>query len=485
MERLSHQPPMYHRRLLWSKRLKVLEQSLTDVEHKSKELVGDDEYTRTASTILEYTALATTSPNIELKMGYEETEFITTTYDWSSSFGKKQRTDETIKLKEKIIEFDKSAREIKDSDKSAYHFLNKFTINGLKHTPHPLAVIDEAAYEKLKENTILLCGMKRFNEKTSNHSNGGQTTFSVENIGKNISRFFEEMNDGAFVVDTLDIRFGYLFFMCRTSEKCLVMDPSILFVGDKNKAEDYVILFICVTDVIKLPFYEGTPDWKNMVDFKQLKKGKKSTIKGRKGTHHFGSTGKCYSFGVRNSYNSTQKTKISLTNYAGDGFSKMKEYKRYIWKQFNSVFMSFDKILTGLSYKLNVSIESIKNISRNTVLDKYVMYAEDIECNKILTASINIDCQTRDLHCEKDVTYTTIVVPFQQDSTCFIVFEFKLFERGSVKVRCLQNSAFSYSAYCLSHRQCSINGENCMNLSSYSNKNTYCHFRKSYQRVKK
>jgi len=134
---------------------------------------------------------------------------------------------------------------------------------------------------------------------------------------------------------------------------------------------------------------------------------------------------------------------------------------------------------------LNVSIESIKNISRNTVLDKYVMYAEDIECNKILTASINIDCQTRDLHCEKDVTYTTIVVPFQQDSTCFIVFEFKLFERGSVKVRCLQNSAFSYSAYCLSHRQCSINGENCMNLSSYSNKNTYCHFRKSYQRVKK
>jgi hypothetical protein len=100
MERLSHQPPIHHRILLRSVRLKVLKQSLTDVEHKSKELVGDDEYTRTESTILEYIALATTSPEIELKMEYEETELITTTYDWSSSFAKKQRTDETIKLKE-------------------------------------------------------------------------------------------------------------------------------------------------------------------------------------------------------------------------------------------------------------------------------------------------------------------------------------------------------------------------------------------------
>jgi len=134
---------------------------------------------------------------------------------------------------------------------------------------------------------------------------------------------------------------------------------------------------------------------------------------------------------VRNSYNYTQATMVSLTNYAGDGSAKMKEYKRYIWKQFHSVFMSVDRILAGLSCKLNVCIESIQNVSKNNVLDKYVINAEDIECGKILTASINIDCQTRDLHCEKDVTYTTIVVPFQEDSTCFIVFEFKLFEWGT------------------------------------------------------
>jgi hypothetical protein len=483
MERISHQSTILDRPFA---RMPLLEQSLPVVEHKSREIVSDVENVRTATTILEFTALATTSPNIELKTKNKETELITTTNDWNASFGQKQCAEELIKLREKIIEFDKSAIETKDSYKEAYHvLLNKFTINGVQHTPHPLAVVDEAAYQKLKDNTILLCDMKRFNVSTTNHSDGGQTTFSIENWGGNIPGTFKEMNGNSFVVDTLDIPLGFIFFMCRASEKCLVSDPSIVFVGDKNRTEDYVILFLCVSDVIKLPNMEGTPNWKNVEDFKLLKKGKKSTIKGNKGTHHYGSIGKCYSFGMRNSYNSIRKTQVSLTNYAGDGSAEMKEYKRYIWKHFHAVFMSFDRILAGLSCKLNVCAESIQNVSKNTALDKYVINAEDIERGKILTASININCQTRDLHCEKDVTYTTIMVPFQEDATSFIVFEFKLFDWGSFKFRCLQNSGFTYSAYCLTHRQCSINGTNCMNLSSYSNKNTFCHFRRTYDRLKK
>lgn len=153
--------------------------------------------------------------------------------------------------------------------------LSKFTINCAQYTPHPLTVVDEAVYQKVKENTILLCDMKRFNVKTSNHSDGGQTTFSIENMGENIPLTFKEMNGDNFVVDTLDIPSGYFFSMCRASKKCLVSDFSIVFVGDKDRTDDYVILFLCVTDVIKHSIMEGTPDWKNVEDFTQLKKGRK------------------------------------------------------------------------------------------------------------------------------------------------------------------------------------------------------------------
>jgi hypothetical protein len=58
IERLSHQPPIRHRRLLRSVRLQVLEQSLTDVEHKSRYLINNDENIheklQTATAILRY-----------------------------------------------------------------------------------------------------------------------------------------------------------------------------------------------------------------------------------------------------------------------------------------------------------------------------------------------------------------------------------------------------------------------------------------------
>lgn len=422
---------------------------------------------------VECMAFATTSPNdIFRKKKNEE---------------KKLHGEELVKLWEKIVTNENLAKDTKDSDKGAYRtVLNKYANKNLRCTPHPLAVIDEATYQLFKDNTILLSNMQRFNVKTSNLSDGGQTAFSIESWGENIPLTFKEMNGYSFFADTFEIPLGYMFFMCKASEKCLISDPSIVFVGDKRGTEDYVILFLFVSDVQLFSGTDGIPIWKNLDYLKLLKKEKKSTIKGNKGSHHYGSTGKCYSFGVRNSYVTDSVTKVSLTNYAGDGSTAMKEYKKYIWQYYNAVFMAFDSILKGLSCKLNLSVESMQDISKNTVLDKYVINAEKIECDKvtsILTASINVDCKTRDLHCEKDVTYTTIVVPIQEDATSYIVFQFKLCDWVSFNIRCLQNSCFTYSAYCLTHRQLYTNGTNCMNLSSYSNKRIYCNFRRSYIRV--
>jgi hypothetical protein len=383
-----------------------------------------------------------------------------------------------------------TASKLKYSDMDAdTSLLSLFANEGFKDTPHPLVLIDEATYQKFKENTILFSDMQRFNVTTSNPCDGGQTTFSIEKYGENVRHIFKEMNDCSFFDGTCEIPFGYIFFMCRASEKCLVSDPSVVFIGDKHREEDYVILLLFVSDIKLYSSMDGTPVWKNLEYLKQLKKGKKSTIKGNKGSHHYGSTGECFSFGARNSFNADSVfPDVTLTNYAGDNSETMIKFQKYVWQQFDAVFMAFDSILTGLSCKLNVGVKSMQVLSRNSDLDKFVRTAEKLEYGKtplILTASINIDCRTRVLHCEKDITYTTIAVPIQETKSSNIIFEFKVSDGASYQFCCSQKSCFTYSAYCLTHRQLSTNGTKCMNLSSYSNIRTYFNFRTSYRKIMK
>jgi len=381
-------------------------------------------------------------------------------------------------------QIDRKDQPLKTTNTSSHNImLSPFANDGEKNTPHPLVVIDEATYQKFKENTILLSNMQRYNVKTSNPCDGGKTTFSIENYGENICHIFKEINGCSVFDATCEIPFGYMFFMCRASEKCLADDPCVLFMGDEYKKQDYVILFLFVSDIKLYSSMDGIPVWKNLAHLKQLQKEKKSTIKGNKGSHHYGSTGQCFSFGVRSSFNADPVFQdVTLTNYAGDNSKEMIHFKKYVWQQFDAAFMAFDRILTGLSSKLNVGVKSMQELSKSTVLDKFVRTEE---APTILTASINVDCRTRELHCEKDITYTTIVVPIQEDKSSNIIFEFKVCHGASFQFCCLQSSCFTYSAYCLTHRQLSTNGTKCMNLSSYSNIKTYFHFRTSYIKIMK
>jgi hypothetical protein len=48
-----------------------------------------------------------------------------------------------------------------------------------------------------------------------------------------------------------------------------------------------------------------------------------------------------------------------------------------------------------------------------------------------------------------------------------------------------QNSGFSYSGYCIAHRQFYVQGLNCMNLSTYCGRRLYCNYRQSLYRLEK
>ena len=156
---------------------------------------------------------------------------------------------------------------------------------------------------------------------------------------------------------------------------------------------------------------------------------------------------------------------------------------------FDNCYKSFNKIVSGLSNFINVTCRFMRYESKQTDLKDYVtsMFKDDIKehsKNFMLSGNININAKTRDLHCEKDTTYTTICVPKQSLIQAYVVFEFKINESMILQLDVKQNSAFTYSAYCLAHRQLYTIGKNCMNISNYSARSVFNHFRKSLDRVK-
>jgi len=152
-------------------------------------------------------------------------------------------------------------------------------------------------------------------------------------------------------------------------------------------------------------------------------------VKGKDGMHHYGSTGLCYSFGSKNGFSIDEITLSSIVKYAGDESICAQHFKHFIHQNLLRTFQSIDCILPGLSRRLNISIESMRHISTRTLLCRDVSMNEELSNRHnpfIVSSSINVDCRTRDFHCEKDVTYTTIMVPLQDNMMNHIIFEFKI-----------------------------------------------------------
>lgn len=363
--------------------------------------------------------------------------------------------------------------------------LNKFVQDFGGSTPHPLLCIDEATFQIFQDNTIVLCNMRRTPIVDSPSSDGGITSYEVSKIGEHLLPLFSTLDDNNHC-DISNIRHDYMFFMCSTSEKCLIDDPNVVYIGDREKSRDYAILLLLLSDVTKFQKDAELPRWDNVEDLKMLQKIKRSTVKNNQASHHYGSTGLCYSFGVRNAYSMDETGKVSLTRYVGDMKETASYFKHFIHYNFHTTFKAFDVLYPGFSYKLNLCVEAMQHVSKNTMLKSFITSDEDLAMSInpfLLTSNINIDCKTKDLHCERDVSYTTIMVPYQNVGN-FIIFEFKLNEQISFSLKCPASSCFTYSAYCLYHRQFQTSGGSCINLSSYCNKSFFCNFRKSLERLR-
>ena len=149
--------------------------------------------------------------------------------------------------------------------------------------------------------------------------------------------------------------------------------------------------------------------------------------------------------------------------------------------------MSFNSIIPNMSSYINFTCRSLKYEGKKNVISKYLRTFQNNEYKNIMTfittAHININATTRDLHCEKDTTYTTICVPQQKEEKAHIVFQFQINDENTLELDVKQHGAFTYSGYCLSHRQLATKGELCMNISTYSAKAVYTHFRTSLKRI--
>jgi hypothetical protein len=104
----------------------------------------------------------------------------------------------------------------------------------------------------------------------------------------------------------------------------------------------------------------------------------------------------------------------------------MQHYQNYIWEKFELVFQSFDQKISGISKYLNISCKSMESQCKVTQLSSFLGNKRNMTNKRsMLSGNINVNARTRDIHCKKDITYTTIHVPNQQENDAFIVFEFQ------------------------------------------------------------
>ena len=366
-------------------------------------------------------------------------------------------------------------------------------------SPHPLLLIGSKIIDKIRENCIFLSDMTRTNKKPNMNSDGGITSFVITYVGKNVTSF---MKNNMNTSNTIDEDYGdknFLAILAKTADSNLQNDRHIHFVTTNSTDDDtyeHVLLLLYISNIQKhfknkpanTPL-EYTSTWDNHNDFIHLKKIKQSTIKNNNPEHHYGSQGYCFSFGLRNDFKKIKDDLISVGLYAGDDHESSAKYIQFIGRHLHKCFNSFDSIISSMSSYINFTCKSFKCEAKKTNINKYVSTFNNnfnqSKSQSVTTANININATTRDIHCEKDTTYTTIIVPEQKDDKARIVFQFKINSETTVQLDVKPNGAFTYSGYCLAHRQLQTFGENCMNISTYSAKSVFSNFRQSLLRIKK
>jgi hypothetical protein len=235
------------------------------------------------------------------------------------------RKERKLKSKQNHIAKHARKRQHSRSNRKNIRRLNEYLKDKQKFAPHPLIVISDETYQTVKNNAIILQDMNRKDVANKNCSDGGITTFSVKSYGNNISHLFENSkhhhNSSHYSIHSSMLPDNYLILLCDANEKCLLDDPNTTFINtEKLTRWDYVLLMLYVSTHTTEDELSHIPIWDNIKDLSSLKQIKKNTIKSNKPNHHYGSTGQCYSFGLRNAFSRNPCNNITIGKYAGDEY---------------------------------------------------------------------------------------------------------------------------------------------------------------------
>jgi len=216
-------------------------------------------------------------------------------------------------------------------NRKAKRRLKKFLTQERERSPHPMIIIPEESFLKFEANCIVLKNMKRDAANKHNLADGGMTNFTIGHCGRYVKHLLRNSWLFDCALEMKKIENGFLLVLCQVNENCLQEDNNVCFSSGNWSMKDFVLLMIAVADIHQFYDCEKVYVWDNIMDLNLLRTCKKNTVKSHK-KHHYGSTGFCYSFGVRNAFRKNISQQVSITKYVGDDIAVMKGFKNYVWK---------------------------------------------------------------------------------------------------------------------------------------------------------
>ena len=246
---------------------------------------------------------------------------------------------------------------------------------------------------------------------------------NINNKGSRCNR--QTKKNFTFKLNLERIKHNYVM-ICAPLVQCKMLFPNLNIIttaeinGHKNHGSGWVLLMLATNNRNR----NNTIDQNNKIewtndDFKKLEGVKKNTID-KKNSHH-GSTGYYFSFGNNAAYKIINGSSVAkYCNKKSKNEQKQvriddteKEYEKRCTNEIKNAVKSFSKRLNYIKYFMPTTIDAADNkydklkvkspLYKNTNIDR--------GCWKTV---ICVNAQTKELHSEQDVTYTTIAAPKQK-----------------------------------------------------------------------
>lgn len=164
--------------------------------------------------------------------------------------------------------------------------------------------------------------------------------------------------------------------------------------------------------------------------------------------------------------------------------------------EISSALSRVDSVIPRLGETTNMCVSALIECAKvaeeytETNLGIVPLHSKDnglFQSSPLLSAVLCINAATKIAHTEKDVNYTLITVPRQEErkESFTHIFQFMFNSDLTINIGMHSCLSFIYSAWMLTHRQQRLRRVNSefMNIAGYSPKRLFHNIRKSYVRV--